>query len=103
MNITSVIKGSALRDDITKAILHLQEDDTLLRLKKKWWKTENCKSNLNQKEDANELGVKNIGGIFLVLISGLVAGVMAAFAEFVWKSRQNATLDRVSLPFSPFE
>ncbi|XP_038059611.1 glutamate receptor ionotropic, kainate 2-like [Patiria miniata] len=89
--------GSALRDEVTKAILSLQEDDTLLKLKQKWWKTSNCQSSLNQKEDANELGVKNIGGIFLVLITGLLAGVMAAVAEFVWKSRQNATLDSKSL------
>ena len=87
---------SGIRDEITKAILILQEDDTLLKLKDKWWKTSNCQSTINQKEDASELGVKNIGGIFLVLISGLVAGVMAAVAEFVWKSRQNANLDRVS-------
>ncbi|XP_033635922.1 glutamate receptor ionotropic, kainate 2-like [Asterias rubens] len=88
---------SGIRDEITKAILILQEDDTLLKLKDKWWKTSNCQSTINQKEDASELGVKNIGGIFLVLISGLVAGVMAAVAEFVWKSRQNANLDRKSL------
>ncbi|XP_022103504.1 glutamate receptor ionotropic, kainate 1-like [Acanthaster planci] len=90
--------GSALRDEITKAILSLQEDETIIRLKQQWWKSANCQNNnANQKEDANELGVKNIGGIFLVLISGLVASAMAAVAEFVWKSRQNATLDSKSL------
>ena len=47
--------GSALRDQVTKAILSLQEDDSLLQLKKKWWKTSNCQSSTNQKEDVSEL------------------------------------------------
>ena len=89
--------GSALRDDITKVVLSLQEDDTLLELKNKWWKTDQCSQDEGGKEDANELGLRNIGGIFLVLISGLVCGMLAAVGEFIWKSRQNAEIDRVSM------
>ena len=45
--------------------------------------------------DANELGLENIGGIFLVLIAGVILGILVAIAEFIWKSRQNAEIDRV--------
>ena len=86
-----------MRDEVTKVILQLQEDDHLLKLKNKWWKIDQCSKEEQSKEDANELGLKNIGGIFLVLISGLVCGILAAVAEFIWKSRQNAEIDRVSV------
>eukprot|EP00057_Strongylocentrotus_purpuratus_P014629 XP_011669103.1 PREDICTED: glutamate receptor ionotropic, kainate 2 [Strongylocentrotus purpuratus] len=89
--------GSVYRDEITKVILQLQEDDVLLELKTKWWRTDQCHKSTGQSDEANSLGLKNIGGIFLVLITGLVCGLIAAFAEFIWKSRQNAMIDRKSL------
>ncbi len=99
--------GDPIRDEITNAILHLQETDVILSLKNKWWRSGQCTTDDSQKEDANELGLENIGGIFLVLIAGLVLGVLVAVAEFVWKSRQNAEIDRVSKiynfpTFSPY-
>ncbi|XP_072018832.1 glutamate receptor ionotropic, kainate 2-like [Amphiura filiformis] len=90
-------QGDPIRDQITNAILQLQEADEILSLKSKWWRTGICSSDLGQKEDANELGLQNIGGIFLVLIAGLVLGVFVAVAEFVWTSRQNAKADRKSI------
>ncbi|XP_071819367.1 glutamate receptor ionotropic, kainate 2-like isoform X2 [Apostichopus japonicus] len=89
--------GSPLRDEITKVILQLQEEDILLQLKKKWWKTDKCVQEHKNKEDANELDLSNIGGIFLVLLAGLIVGLITAVCEFVWKSRQNAEIDRKSL------
>ncbi|XP_072018831.1 glutamate receptor ionotropic, kainate 2-like isoform X2 [Amphiura filiformis] len=90
-------QGDPIRDQITNAILRLQEADEILSLKNKWWRSGQCTNDDSQKEDANELGLENIGGIFLVLIAGLVLGVLVAVAEFVWKSRQNAEIDRKSL------
>ena len=91
-----LIPGDPIRDRITNAILQLQEEDEILNLKIKWWKTGHCASEDGQKEDANELGLENIGGIFIVLIVGLVLGILVAVVEFVWKSRENAEIDRVS-------
>lgn len=66
-------------------------------MKNKWWKQGKCVRDEASKEDANELGVENIGGIFLVLLAGLIIGVLVAIGEFIWKSKQNAEIDRVSL------
>ena len=96
VNLLISASGSVYRDEITKVILQLQEDDVLLELKTKWWRTDQCHKSTGQSDEANSLGLKNIGGIFLVLITGLVCGLIAAFAEFIWKSRQNAMIDRVS-------
>ena len=90
------IPGDPIRDEITNAILQLQEADEILNLKIKWWKTGHCTADDGSDKDANELGLENIGGIFLVLIAGLVLGILVAVGEFVWKSRENAEIDRVS-------
>ncbi|PIK52281.1 putative glutamate receptor ionotropic, kainate 2 isoform X3 [Apostichopus japonicus] len=92
-----VPRGAPIRDEITSAILRLQEDDILLEMKNKWWKQGKCVRDEASKEDANELGVENIGGIFLVLLAGLIIGVLVAIGEFIWKSKQNAEIDRKSL------
>ncbi|XP_038059342.1 glutamate receptor ionotropic, kainate 1-like [Patiria miniata] len=89
--------GSKLRDRITSAVLKAQENESLMKLKSKWWNSEQCIVEGANNSDANELGLENIGGIFLVLIAGVVLGILVAVAEFIWKSRQNAEIDRKSL------
>ncbi|XP_022103507.1 glutamate receptor ionotropic, kainate 2-like [Acanthaster planci] len=89
--------GSKLRDKITNSILRLEENEDLMKLKTKWWNAGNCMVEPTNNQDANELGLSNIGGIFLVLIAGVVLGILVAVAEFIWKSRQNAEIDRKSL------
>nr|XP_006822967.1 PREDICTED: glutamate receptor ionotropic, kainate 2 [Saccoglossus kowalevskii] len=89
--------GASYRDDITIAILQLQEGGALQEMKKKWWYSEGSCERKDKKQEANALGFGNIGGIFFVLIGGIVLGVICAFGEFIWKSKQNAALDRKSL------
>ena len=38
---------------------------------------------------ASALGLKNVGGVFLVLIVGLGLALLAAILEFIWKSRKD--------------
>jgi len=40
-----------------------------------------------------ELGIDNVGGIFVVLIGGTVAAFFLALCEFVWKTRKLALDD----------
>ena len=37
----------------------------------------------------NELGLMNVGGIFLVLLIGIVLGVLMAAAEKLWDNYSN--------------
>ena len=37
---------------------------------------------------ANPLSVKNIGGVFVVLLAGLLASIIVAVLEFCWNSRK---------------
>ncbi|XP_058876451.1 glutamate receptor ionotropic, kainate 5-like isoform X1 [Acipenser ruthenus] len=85
--------GSPFRDDITLAILQLQENNRLDILKRKWWEGGKCPKEEDHR--AKGLGMENIGGIFVVLICGLIIAVFVAVMEFVWSTRRTAESDEV--------
>lgn len=90
--------GSPWRDQISLAILHLQEKGIIQMLYNKWWKNVGivCQRDDKSKEGkANALGVDNIGGVFVVLLFGLAFAVITAIYEFVWHSRKLAKNSRV--------
>ncbi|KAK5862843.1 hypothetical protein PBY51_018201 [Eleginops maclovinus] len=84
--------GSPYRDKITIAILQLQEEGKLHMMKEKWWRGNGCPE--EESKEASALGVQNIGGIFIVLAAGLVLSVFVAVGEFLYKSKQNAQLEK---------
>eukprot|EP00063_Salmo_salar_P085243 XP_014060078.1 PREDICTED: glutamate receptor ionotropic, kainate 2 isoform X3 [Salmo salar] len=87
--------GSPYRDKITIAILQLQEEGKLHMMKEKWWRGNGCPEDEKNKE-ASALGVQNIGGIFIVLAAGLVLSLFVAVGEVLYKSKQNAELEKRS-------
>uniref|UniRef100_A0A8C8SMX3 Glutamate receptor n=1 Tax=Pelusios castaneus TaxID=367368 RepID=A0A8C8SMX3_9SAUR len=87
--------GSPFRDEISLAILQLQENNRLEILKRKWWEGGKCPK--EQDHRAKGLGMENIGGIFVVLICGLVVAVFVAVMEFVWATRRSAETEELSL------
>lgn len=44
------------------------------------------------------LGMENIGGIFVVLICGLIIAVFVAVMEFIWSTRRSAESEEVRRP-----
>uniref|UniRef100_A0A3P9K0K6 Glutamate receptor n=1 Tax=Oryzias latipes TaxID=8090 RepID=A0A3P9K0K6_ORYLA len=85
--------GSPFRDEITLAILQLQENNRLEILKRRWWEGSQCLKEEDHR--AKGLGMENIGGIFVVLICGLIIAVFVAIMEFVWSTRRSAETDEV--------
>ncbi|XP_074099238.1 kainate-type ionotropic glutamate receptor subunit 1D isoform X7 [Cotesia typhae] len=94
--------NSPYRTAISSAILKLQEEGKLHTLKTRWWKEKRgggkCRED-NQKagSTANELGLANVGGVFVVLMGGMGVACVIAVCEFVWKSRKVAVEERKSL------
>ncbi|EHH59628.1 hypothetical protein EGM_09783 [Macaca fascicularis] len=80
--------GSPFRDEITLASLQLQENNRLEILKRKWWEGGRCPKEEDHR--AKGLGMENIGGIFVVLICGLIIAVFVAVMEFIWSTRRSA-------------
>uniref|UniRef100_A0A8C6TAZ2 Glutamate receptor n=1 Tax=Neogobius melanostomus TaxID=47308 RepID=A0A8C6TAZ2_9GOBI len=87
--------GSPFRDELTLAILQLQENNRLEILKRRWWEGGQCPKEEDHR--AKGLGMENIGGIFVVLICGLIIAVFVAIMEFVWSTRRSAETDEVSV------
>ncbi|AWO96338.1 putative glutamate receptor ionotropic kainate 5-like [Scophthalmus maximus] len=87
--------GSPFRDEITLAILQLQENNRLEILKRRWWEGGQCPKEEDHR--AKGLGMENIGGIFVVLICGLIIAVFVAIMEFVWSTRRSTETDEVSV------
>ncbi|KAM6903772.1 glutamate receptor ionotropic, kainate 5-like [Lycodopsis pacificus] len=87
--------GSPYRDEITLGILQLQESNRLEILKRRWWEGGQCLREEDHR--AKGLGMENIGGIFVVLICGLIIAVFVAIMEFLWSTRRSAESDEVSV------
>uniref|UniRef100_A0AAQ5Z2W6 Glutamate receptor n=1 Tax=Amphiprion ocellaris TaxID=80972 RepID=A0AAQ5Z2W6_AMPOC len=87
--------GSPFRDEITLGVLQMQESNRLEILKRRWWEGGQCPKEEDHR--AKGLGMENIGGIFVVLICGLIIAVFVAIMEFVWSTRRTAETDEVSV------
>ncbi|XP_008289516.1 glutamate receptor ionotropic, kainate 3, partial [Stegastes partitus] len=87
--------GSPYRDKITIAILSILEDGRLHMLREKWWSGSSCLD--EERRETGPMGIQNLGGIFIVLASGLVLSVFVAIAEFIYKLRKTAEREQRSL------
>ncbi|XP_070821931.1 glutamate receptor ionotropic, kainate 3 isoform X1 [Chaetodon trifascialis] len=87
--------GSPYRDKITIAILSILEDGRLHMLKEKWWSGSSCLD--EERRETGPMGIQNLGGLFIVLASGLVLSVFVAIAEFIYKLRKTAEREQRSL------
>ncbi|CAH1798701.1 unnamed protein product [Owenia fusiformis] len=91
--------GSVYKDSISMAILKMQEDGKIQQLYNRWWRNSGtCTKDSNKGgKKGTPLGRDNIGGIFIVLLSGLAIAVIVAFMEFTWSAKKRSNLDRQSL------
>ncbi|XP_063242515.1 glutamate receptor ionotropic, kainate 2 [Bacillus rossius redtenbacheri] len=94
--------NSPYRTAISGVVLKLQEEGKLHILKTRWWKERRgggaCRDDISKSSSAaNELGLANVGGVFVVLMGGMGVACVIAVGEFVWKSRKVAVEERSSL------
>ncbi|XP_071525539.1 LOW QUALITY PROTEIN: glutamate receptor ionotropic, kainate 2-like [Panulirus ornatus] len=94
--------GSPYTSPISSAILLLKERGKLHILKNKWWKRRKiegyCQREASSKKSsgAAELGLANVGGVFVVLIGGMGVAAFMAVCEFMWNARELATDESAS-------
>lgn len=79
--------GFLYRDKIIIVIFQLQEEGKLYMMKEKWWRGNGCLE--EESKEVSVLGVQNIGGIFIVLVVGLVFLVFVVVGEFLYKFKKN--------------
>ncbi|XP_076131442.1 glutamate receptor 1b isoform X2 [Alosa pseudoharengus] len=82
-------KGSPLRIPVNLAVLKLNEQAVLDKMKNKWWydKGECGSKDSGRKDKTSALSLSNVAGVFYILIGGLGLAMLVALVEFCYKSR----------------
>ncbi|XP_077596090.1 glutamate receptor 1-like [Stigmatopora nigra] len=85
-------KGSPLRIPVNLAVLKLNEQAILDKLKNKWWydKGQCGHKDAGRKDKTSALSLSNVAGIFYILIGGLGLAMMVALLDFCYKSRMES-------------
>ncbi|XP_060791080.1 glutamate receptor 4b isoform X5 [Neoarius graeffei] len=94
-------KGSQLRSAVNLAVLKLNEQGLLDKLKNKWWYDKGeCGSGGGGEKDKSSqaLSLSNVAGVFYILVGGLGLAMLVALIEFCYKSRNEAKRMKVDAP-----
>ncbi|XP_043925424.1 glutamate receptor 1 isoform X1 [Protopterus annectens] len=85
-------KHSQLRNPVNLAVLKLNEQGLLDKLKNKWWydKGECGSAGGDSKDKTSALSLSNVAGVFYILIGGLGLAMLVALIEFCYKSRSES-------------
>ncbi|XP_073988412.1 glutamate receptor ionotropic, kainate 2-like isoform X2 [Rhodnius prolixus] len=90
--------NSPYRIAISGSVLKFQESGKIKQLKNRWWKRGDksaCRDDAG-KTASNELGLSNVGGVFLVLLAGCTVAFFVAILEFLWNVRKVAVQEKIS-------
>ncbi|XP_055588380.1 glutamate receptor ionotropic, kainate 2-like [Uranotaenia lowii] len=94
--------NSPYRTAISGAVLKMQEEGKLHQLKQRWWKEMHgggrCDeaATTSSADSAAELGIDNVGGVFVVLASGCFCAFVLGILEFLWNVRKVAVEEKVT-------
>lgn len=92
-------KDSKYRILIGKALLSLKEETIVKQLIEKWWITNNegnCESGQHINTATPELGMDNVGGVFVVLAAGVACAILLGLFEFIWSIRQTSIEEKIT-------
>ncbi|KAI1724623.1 ligand-gated ion channel domain-containing protein [Ditylenchus destructor] len=88
--------GKILRDLVNLAILALQEKGELKKLENKWWYDRGqCDGGISDGSSAS-LNLSKVAGIFYILMGGMIASMIAALGEFLYRSRIEARKGQIN-------
>lgn len=82
--------GSPVRSVLSSHIIKLQERGDLEVLKRRWWRVQGkdaCPVE-SAASSTSEMGLSNVGGVFLALIFGCCGAVAIVTLEFFWKIKK---------------
>uniref|UniRef100_A0AAQ6I9T4 Glutamate receptor n=1 Tax=Anabas testudineus TaxID=64144 RepID=A0AAQ6I9T4_ANATE len=89
-------KGSPLRIPVNLAVLKLNEQAVLDKLKNKWWYDKGECGSKDSGRKTSALSLSNVAGVFYILIGGLGLAMLVALVEFCYKSRTESRRMKVS-------
>lgn len=81
-------------------MLKLKEDETIRRLRERWWKNNNVGDedcSIEEEGKDSELKMENVGGVFLVLFAGFGVAIVVGILEFIWNVKKVSIDEKVVL------
>lgn len=92
-------KNAPYRHDLSSAILELQETGLLAKMKQHWWRQKHGGGSCEhvQTDQPEELNLKNVGGVYLVLCLGIVISFLWTLSEMLLRIR--VTSHEHNIPF----
>ena len=74
----------------------MQEKGEIQKFYNRWWKGgSTCIRDEKKDSKANALKVENVGGIFVVLVGGVIIAVIVSFIEFIYYAKRNPKFVKV--------
>ncbi|CAD7085927.1 unnamed protein product [Hermetia illucens] len=90
--------NSRYRTIISQELLRMSERGELYELKMKWWKRRHGDPCITEiRTDENELGIEEVGGVFIVLGVGLFVAFVIGIFEFLWHVHKVALNEKIPL------
>ncbi|XP_011138744.1 glutamate receptor ionotropic, kainate 2-like isoform X1 [Harpegnathos saltator] len=92
-------KYSPYRHSMNKAVLQLSESGKITELKNKWWTQKRGGGKCRETggtSSAQELGLDNVGGVFLVLAVGVALSCVYTVLELLWDVARTSIRENVS-------
>jgi len=88
------------RSNLSVGILKLSEKGVLYRLRNKWFNNNESTCDLAASTiEGDQFDMDSVGGLFVVLILGVIVAFVIGVAEFLWHVQRIAVKERVSLLF----
>lgn len=91
-------KDSPYRNQLSAAVLKLQESGKLAKMKTRWWKEEReggkC-TDTGGSGNPSSLNLENVGGVFVVLMAGLLVSCFMALFELLCKVYETSKREKV--------
>ena len=76
----------------------MQEKGEIQKFYNRWWKGGGaCVRDEKKDSKASPLNIENVGGIFVVLVIGVILALVVSQLEFAHYAKKNAALINVSL------
>ncbi|KAK0049414.1 glutamate receptor 2 [Biomphalaria pfeifferi] len=79
----AIREGSPMKNELNNAILRLINNRTLEELKSKWWKKD-AKECSKDEDESDGISIRNIGGVFLVIVIGSALSLITLALECYW-------------------
>ncbi|XP_017012821.2 glutamate receptor ionotropic, kainate 2 [Drosophila takahashii] len=84
------------RSNLSVGILKLSEKGVLYTLKNKWFNdnTTTCDNNASTIDDG-QFDMDSVGGLFVVLIAGIIISILIGVAEFLWHVQRISVKEKI--------